>query len=534
MAAPSYTTDLALIHACDAASASWTEPTGFLGGAITLPETDYFIQNTGCLSKNCGTTTPVGVGAIYNAGSGLTIPSPGAVMIWLYFGAPNTLAVQYPGGSNNGGLQVFIGSATSAFKQWFVRGSDTYPYGGWICIPVDPTVAANLTTGSPTSTTQYFGAGAYIPGPAIASKGNPFGVDILRYGRCEARMNGGETGNYATFSGFAATNDLIANRWGLIQAVQGGYLMQGLVVLGYSSAVDFRDSNKSIIIANTEKVVSSFNAIEVRNTSSRVDWTNISFTTLGTVSRGNFITTDNADINIAGCTFTDMGTFSFQSSGTILTSTFRRCNLVTQNSAVFTGCTFDNTNDSVKTVLSNNPANISNCTFISSGTKHAIELTAACAGQTYSFTGNTFTGYAATDGSTGNEVIYNNSGGAVTINHSGTTGTISVKNGNGATTTVAVSAVLTIEIRNSDNGDLITGNCEVTVVKASDETVLFHEDDITDGITAYSYSSGSGTAVYINVLNVSGYQNKTVYQNLAATNETAKIFLDTDRIFSNP
>ena len=72
------------------------------------------------------------------------------------------------------------------------------------------------------------------------------------------------------------------------------------------------------------------------------------------------------------------------------------------------------------------------------------------------------------------------------------------------------------------------------MVKVSDESVLFHEDGIVDGISAYDYNSGSGTAVYINVLNVAGYQNKTVYQTLSASSETAKVFLDTDRIYSNP
>ena len=211
---------------------------------------------------------------------------------------------------------------------------------------------------------------------------------------------------------------------------------------------------------------------------------------------------------------------------------FIDCDQIAQNGATLNNVTVSGTLHATAALLSNDPSKISNSTFVSSGTKHAIELTAACAGQSYSFTGNIFTGYATSDGSTGNEVIFNNSGGAVTINHSGTTGVISVKNGDGASTSVAVSAVLTIEIRNSDDGNLITQNCEVTVVRASDEYVFFHEDDITDGSTAYSYSSGSGTAVYINVLNVAGYQNKTVYQTLAASNETAKVFLDTDRIYS--
>jgi len=400
MTAPNYTTDLTTINTAEATT-GYTEPTGATAGGIAVAEVDYFIQGTGCISKTFNAT---GLGGLhYNNGSGITIPTDGAYIAWIYYSAPNALATEA-----NGGMRLSIGSGGGDYKSWYVRGNDTYAYGGWICIPVDPTVTADVTTGTPTTTYQYFG---YIVNSINAvAKGNPFGFDVIRYGRCEARINGGDLANgYATFAGYATQNDSTTNRWGLIQAVSGGYQVQGLVVLGYTSAVDFRDNNTSIVIADTKKVSSNFNAFEVRQATSRLDWSNITFLALGTVSRGNFITTDNADINITNCTFTNMGTFGFQSNSTILTSTFRNCNLITQNSANFTGCTFDSTNDSVKALLSNNLTNISNCSFISGGTKHAIELTNACAGNSYSFAGNTFTGYAATDGSTGNECIYNNS-----------------------------------------------------------------------------------------------------------------------------
>lgn len=534
MAAPSYTTDLTLIHATDAASASWTEPTGFTDGAITLPETDYFIQNTGCLSKTMGAGASATSGAIYNSG-GITVNAPNAIFIWIYFGAPNALATQA-----NGGLRFFAGSGTAAFKHYYVRGSDTYTYGGWENIPFHPSIetgaatisvdATNGTytrsvgsfltddfeqgmtimatgftnagnnatkiistvtatvitvtsnsglvtetgngdeqirqcdnlTGAPTTTAQYFGAAAVLSGASAVSKGNPLGIDVLRYGRGESRIADGSTADgYATFTGFAATNDSISNRWGLIQAIDGGYLVQGLVIFGYSTAVDFRDSNTSILIANTEKTVSSFNAFEVRQALSRVDLTNISFLALGTASRGNFITTDNADINIAGCSFTKMGTFSFQSNSTILTSTFRQCDLITQSGATFTGCTFDSTRASAA-VLASNVTTMSGCTFISDGSSHAIEISSA---GSHDLTDHTFTGYASTDGSTGNEVIYNNSGGAVTLNSSGNTGTISIRNGTNASTTIVQSVTASFHVEDTDGTDI--QNAQVYIQKSA-------------------------------------------------------------------
>jgi hypothetical protein len=82
-------------------------------------------------------------------------------------------------------------------------------------------------------------------------------------------------------------------------------------------------------------------------------------------------------------------------------------------------------------------ANASGLTFISDGSNHAIEITAA---GSYTFDNFTFTGYAGSDGSTGNEVVYNNSGGSVTINADST---FSVRNSGGSTTTIIAGAVPT-------------------------------------------------------------------------------------------
>ncbi len=485
MAAPNYTTDLTTINTAEAIT-GWAELTGATAGLAPVAEADYFIQGTYCISKPMNAT---GLGSVaYDNGVGVTIPTDGAYMAWIYFGAPNAVATEA-----NGGMRLAIGNTIANYKMWYVRGSDTYAYGGWICVPVDPTVTADATYGSPTSTLQFFG---YVTNTINAiAKGNPFAVDVIRYGRCEARMNGGDLANgYATFTGYATQNDTTTNRWGLIQAVSGGYQAQGLVVLGYTSAVDFRDSNTAILIANTKKVSANFNTFEVRQATSRVDWTNISFLGLGTVSRGNFITTDDADINITGCTFTDMGTFGFLSNGAILTSTFRRCNLVTQSSAVFTSCTFDSTNDSVKALLSNNPANISSCSFLSSGTKHAIELNTA---GTYSFSGNTFTGYATTDGSTGNECIYNNSAGAVTLNITNGGNTPTIRNGAGASTTVNNAVTITITVKDESGANI--ENARVAVYKSSDMTELMNSLTNASGVATASFNYVSDTVVIIRV-----------------------------------
>lgn len=529
MAAASYTTDLTLIHACDASSASWTEPTGFAGGAITLPETDFYIQNTGCLSKNCGTTTPVGVGAIYNAGAGQTIPTDGAFLAWVFFGAPNTLDVEA-----NGGIQLFIGSATTAFKQWYLLGSDTYPYGGWVNLAVDPTVTASATTGTPSATLQYFGAGVYVPGTAIASKGNPFGLDIIRYGRCESRINGGDLANgYATFTGFATQNDSNANRWGLIQAIDGGFLWKGLITLGYTSAVDFRDANTTVLIDNTKKVGANFNLIEVRQAGSRVDLTAISFLSLGTISKGRFAMIDNATVNITSCTFTDMDTFVFLSGATISNSTFRRCGQITSGGATISNSTIDKST-ATTAILAGAPANaalISNSTFISDGTGYAIEITGTAADVT--LTGLTFTGYAATNGTTGNEAIFVNiASGNMTISISGGGSTPSIRTA-GATVTVQNSRTLSI-------AGLISGS-RVAVLNTNGTSSNYDDDTEIAGTsnsgTTFTYDyNWTGTPIVANIVIIHNTKGIIRYDNqsLGANGLSLILQPQTDRQYENP
>ena len=524
MAAPVYATDLTTIND---GSGTFTEPAGAVLGTLSNGDTDNFIQSTSCSSKSTGASgAPALAGIGILAGAAQTIASPNAYYAWVFVGGGglvDTLA--------NGGIRLIIGQDINNYRFWYVDGSDFFPYIGWQCIAIETdnaVVAATGSQGTPNATKQYFGA--VFNCKINIGKGNPMALDAIRWGRT-ITVTLGETANYAVFNGIATENDSINNRWGQFQAIPGGYQLQGKLLLGVTggSAVDFRDSNKNIVVAISRKTAASFNAIEIQNATSRVDWDSCNFSALGTVSRGTVTVTDDADVNITSCVFTDFSTFVFKANSTIFSTIFRRCDLVTQGSSVITNCKFENSTAAVS-LLSNNISNVTNSSFVSDGSNHAIELTTA---GTYNLTGNSFTGYATVDGSGGNEVIYNNSGGAITLNGAGNVGTISIRNGSGASTTYSATTNLTIELRDAD-GALITSNCEVTVVKDSDTSVLHAEDNITDGSTIYSYAT-AGVLTYITVMNVTGYQPKVVNNyTLPSSNSTLTIQLDTDPYYLNP
>jgi hypothetical protein len=97
------------------------------------------------------------------------------------------------------------------------------------------------------------------------------------------------------------------------------------------------------------------------------------------------------------------------------------------STATIDGCSLSATK--VSTTV---PNAISNCAFTSGGTGHAIEATAV---GTFTFDGNTFTGYGAN--ATTDSAFYNNSGGLITLNLANYGDQIpTVRNGPGASTTI--------------------------------------------------------------------------------------------------
>lgn len=397
MAVPSYTTDLIDIDLCEAGGKTWAEPTaaGWTMGAGPSSDDDNPFQGSLSMSK---AFNAAGVGGMMvNNGAGITLPADGAFLVWFYWAAPGSLEADV-----DGGIRIMIGTDLANFLSWDVGGKTSYVYGGWINYAVNTTVSADDTVGTGLGNSQYVGAA--VNNFNSIFKGSPFLCDATRYGRCEARMSGGQAGGYATFDGYAATNDDVLKRWGLIQAIQGGYLVKGLVIFGYGSAVNFIDANKALIIQNTKKVTANFNAFEVRQATSLVELTSISILSLSTISRGRWITTDDATVNLTSCTFTDMGTFGFASKSTVLNSTFRRCDIVTQNGATFTGCTIDKA-IGAKAIVVNDISKITNTAFTSSGTGYALEGFSVT-DTTYALTNLNFIGYATQEGTPANRAIH--------------------------------------------------------------------------------------------------------------------------------
>jgi hypothetical protein len=462
MAAPSYTTDLTLVDAADAIT-NWAESSdgNWDDGGPPTQETDYFIHNGGtaaCISAEARTVKGNHGTLIVDNGSGITVPTDGAILIWAYFAAPNALD-SYA----NGGLKLVAGDTLGDFYYWIIGGNDfsRNPYGGWENFAVDPDESSDGSAGSPTGTIQYMGIAHLIT--AAISKGNPFGVDVVRYGRCEARFADGDVGNgYCTFSGFAAQNDAVGNRWGLIQAIPGGYLWKGLMTIGYGGVADFRDQNIGIVIDDTRKVSANFNRIEVVTSGTKLYLDNCSIESLGTVARGRFEMMDNADVQLDACQFTNMDTFGFMSNSQATDCTFRGCNEVVASGTDLTG-----TSVLVPTVGNDESAvvwdyNLDTDGYLDdmifskgSASHHALEI-GTNAPDAITLRGWTTTGFSASNEQDDSTFYVAKPTDTMTINVVGGTGNFTYKSA-GATVSIVIDPVTTKVTIRDPGGDEVEG-----------------------------------------------------------------------------
>tara|TARA_R110000772_G_scaffold5691_2_gene20360 strand:+ start:13098 stop:14684 length:1587 start_codon:yes stop_codon:yes gene_type:complete len=527
MAAASYTTDLQTYDLAITVT-NWGELTGMVGtDGNGNADPDLAIHGATCISES---QRKSGIGSIAYDGTAPTWTSGWSYFIWNKFFAPNSL-----GTLAQGGLRVAVGDTVANYYGWYVDGSDTYQYGGWKNYAVNPeeNASAVQTQGTPNGTWNTVGMGYNLPINGI-SKGNSATVDIIRYGRGEAIITGGgpsPTFSYATFDGLALVNDnATTGRWGLFQDVGGSYLQKGLMSFGTAStAVDFRDSNVVINIDDTSiGVTSSFNRIEIVNAGSRVDWDTVLITKLGILSLGEFEVIDNADVNFDDCSFTGMSTFKFLSNSTINTTAWNICDQITQGGAVFSECDFTNSATS-SAVIADNIANISNCHFTSDGTGHGIEIPTGATG-TYIFTGNLFDGYATASGSTGNEMIYNNSGGLVTINVGSPGDTPTYRNGTAATTVVNNNITVTL------TG--IKDGTEVRVYDTGTQSELAGIESATGGggidDREFAFSLGAALVVDIVVHNIDYEYLRLDAFTIPGSNSSVPIQQRFDRNYSNP
>lgn len=522
MAVPVYATDLNDIFTD---GGSWTT----LSGRDTDPDTDDYIQGASCWSHDPFSS---GIeGGVVNSAE--TITAGDAVFIWTKADISPALATHAAGG-----VQALIGNSSSALKCFYVRGSDDLVYGGWKCIPVDPTKTPSTNIGTPTAVTSYFGVRWNVPasGP---NKGYPFKIDAMRHGK-NLEVTAGDSGTPATWSTVAIYDSNNARMWGICQPTDSGAAVQGYIYWGTATtAVYSRDTNKTIIVNDTEWTDTDFTQIIFAHASNDVLWDNVGLLALGTNNRGIIDVTANGTIVWTNSVFQDIDITNLLSGCTFDGTKWLSCNEVTAGGASLLGCKILTPTVAVSShgLLWNtatDPDGELDGMELSKGTNahHAIEFDATNTPTTITLRGIDFTGFNASNGNNDSALYFPSTTKSYTVNLIGCTGDISYQVGSGGSVTLVLDPkTFQFTINPSTLIDYEWRLYSVTAVGSmAGATELDGEENATTGTQSYSYSYTADVAVAVQIINQpdNDYVESTTYYTLGNADQSVTINLVKD------
>ena len=557
------TNNLTLIHACDAATDATTSAvlTSGSGGGFLTAAGEY-VQGTGAYGFDLDIETHTVV--ITPTAS---INLSGQTLWWWV----NSLTPNYTDTWQNGGHKVTLSDGTNT-STWFITGSDRQ-VGKWtrLCFSTGSSPDAVSGTLSLTAVTVITFSWTGVTKSKLPE--NTF-IDYIQYGAdgTGITVTGGTSGTPETFADVVGDDVTLAA--GMIEEASGVYYLNGPVEAGDNSGTGdtyFKDSNQLLAsishyrtFTNATRgtaeslVSSSHNAIDVVGNSTGT--TSFVFGektgTLGyagnTVKTGGdrriSLTCTDTNVNtfqIYGSNFIDCGAISLPTaSGTareVISTSFNGCDQIDPSTCIMDTIVIADTNASLSGGLlidASGTTNLSNITFISGGTGHAISLTDT-GDKTY--TNFFFIGYGGTPGSnltpssgSTDAMVYNTSGGAATYTVSGGD-TPSARNGAGATTTVTASVAVTITVK--DRAGTLLSSIPVAIVETADQdNEIMNTVTNVSGVATTAYTGGTPLNVTVNVRKGSGgtnYREVDSPQVIASsTGLTATITLEVDPINS--
>ena len=427
----------------------------------------------------------------------------------------------------NYGVAAVLGDGTDT-NAYQIGGSDQAVFRhdsgsntSYQCICIDTASlpgtgkALRGTFGSLTLTAiTEFGADFTTTVKSVGGVENCF-IDTIRYGNGGLTITGTDTGVY--FLNDLSVLDAASTTggsYGICRDLGGEvYGVQGQILLGDTTTGNdtLRMIGQTLKFENFSGVSTDKFGVTIQGGTGTNNITFTDATLFCPVGTGAFLTATDTDLesfDMTGCLIQnfDQG-INFSQDATngpnhdISGNTFFGCSQINSGETAFVNNTINSTTDANGGWIidsSTDLTNVDSLKFISDGTGHAIYITAT---GTYSFTDFTYDSYGTTTST--DAVIYNNSGGNVTINVSGGD-TPTYRNGAGATTTVNNTVETKINIRDNQgnfeefvriymaaadgNGDLPFEE-SVTIVRVAATATVTHT---THGLNTGEYIKLAG------------------------------------------
>lgn len=511
MAAPTIAFDGTRINDAEAIT-NWT-----IGGAQGGLNIDNQIQNLGCIGSRVSSTTAADY---YTSGTPYNLAAPDTrhYFVWLLCTTPAALDTL-----SNGGLRARLGSGAAAYAEHYVGGdgtqaADTYR-GGWKKFAVSPRRTAEYSTGSPNlGAITIFGG--TVKTVATARVANGF-VDAIDLGN-GLRLTAGDGTTPGTFARLQAWDEgNVLNKYGVIRSISGVFFLQGKVLIGDGATATLFSDKSQVVVFEDALVDTDFYELKtfasatltLGELSSGVAQNGVTITAGGT--KLWYLNAAAGTFNAYACTFGKARQVTLAAASTLRNCSFSQCGMIYPNGATMSGCTIAGSTATASMQLSAvaQANTLSNLTFL--GNTRAIEITTP---GTYQFNGIKFSGNGYD--------IRNNSNGLVTIEVIG----------NGDTPTFEDLGSSTHAVSNPKTHELtgIATGSEVTYVKQTDGTVVFHVESMDGtGHTTYPHN-GDGTVVdiLINHLNYIPYMIEGVV--LGSSNQSLPVAQVPDVIYANP
>jgi len=604
MALPNFTSDLVLLanaetYATDNSGVGGTwEIFGGSGGSSPGIAEDFAIEGTNSIAMKI-TSSQGRRGITFAPNTARALGTDELFYIWTYVSTNGILTeTTFPAGTTPVGLCLFAGnSVTNNYYETRVIGNFREKGRSGECYGFEPNGLTSIPnggesygrTGTPASPWNNIGATAEF---SANSKDANFAVDSIRQGT-GTYMIDGEVANPGTFAGYETTsNSGISTKLGtVVEPVQGSYEIIGVLAIGINSSgvsetntCVFNDNSGASILY---KDLVGGNSANLRNklivggSATTATFVSTTFTQIGTVlnSTAQVILKDSSLSSFSRCTFINMSNWTLSSTNT--NNSFSTCTFfdlfsgaqsaasgvinASNGNFSFTDCLFNNNRFRNSATAGDSmlaaPLNkIQECTFETTtnigASAHAVNAGTVSASTSYIWDSTAVTGtavdqFAASDGSTGHEVIrinYTDTSAPLTIQY--TTGaTVPSVYNTGAGTVNVVAQQVNFELTS------IKDATEIRIINASTNAEIAGVEDVTGGsgttinngsgtITVsgstdlntvnYAYTYSSDVAIKIAVINREEYEILYIQSTLTNANQSTQVFQREDRNFSDP
>lgn len=490
-------------------------------GKSTSPtqEIDVFYQNTACISNKISAAT----GGVEFLSTG-TNDYEGLNLVVIAVVNVSTYALIDTSIPKGAAYQV--GSSDTVYFDYNIFGSVAGDYpasGGFQFLAIDPNIPGyrDDTVGTPDLTAiDYYGWFADIPAGGV--KADNVMHDTLSFITSGTGLtltggiNNDDDGYFLNFVN-ADEGTFDTGRWGIVRTGASEIIALGFLTIGNATATEFTDSLRTIVFPDARVAPGFFGiGVGLQNGSTVVNITNCVFVSNGnenvTDTRARFdVTGTTGNMTVDTCNFINFAGLTGRSS-----STFTGCNIVESEAfdaygATVTNCIFFEPPTSLGQahVFTDDPELFTGCEWVSGGLGHAIRCDTV---DTFGWVSNTDSGYTGargtnlvSDSGSENAMFFNNSGGLITLNVSGTGGLQpSVRNGSGATTVVTSSVSLEV------NG--VTEGTRVVLIGADGSelgNILLEAYANASGVVSGSFGGSTPQLVSIRARN-SGIINAAV------------------------